>query len=112
MNKARTHEPKRVAVARSRASLSPAAASPVQAAPAPPAAVPTAPEGEAKPLVTLPIVGIGASAGGLAMFEEFFAHMPHDSESGTAFVIVQHLDPHHKSILAELVRRYTRMQVL
>jgi two-component system CheB/CheR fusion protein len=58
-----------------------------------------------------PIVGIGASAGGLAAFEAFFASMPPDTESGMAFVLVQHLDPSHKSILTELVRRYTKMQV-
>jgi len=37
--------------------------------------------------------------------------MPSDSEAGISFVIVQHLDPDHKSILSELVRRYTRMRV-
>ena len=58
-----------------------------------------------------PIVGIGASAGGLAAFEAFFANMPADTESGMAFVLVQHLDPGHKSILTELVRRYTKMKV-
>jgi two-component system CheB/CheR fusion protein len=58
-----------------------------------------------------PIIGIGASAGGLAAFEALFAHMPPDSETGIAFVIVQHLDPDHKSILSELVRRYTKMRV-
>ncbi len=58
-----------------------------------------------------PIVGIGASAGGLAGFETLFAHMPPDSDTGIAFVLVQHLDPDHKSILSELVRRYTRMRV-
>ncbi len=58
-----------------------------------------------------PIVGIGASAGGLAAFEAFFENMPSDSETGIAFVLVQHLDPGHKSILSELVRRYTRMRV-
>src|SRR5439155_9137935 len=60
---------------------------------------------------SFPIIGIGASAGGLAAFETFFAHMPADSEAGISFVIVQHLDPDHKSILSELVRRYTRMRV-
>lgn len=59
-----------------------------------------------------PIVGIGASAGGLAAFEAFFSGMPADTEPGMAFVLVQHLAPDHKSILTELVRRYTRMQVL
>ena len=58
-----------------------------------------------------PIVGIGASAGGLAAFEAFFSGMPVDSEPGMAFVLVQHLAPDHKSILTDLIRRYTRMQV-
>ena len=58
-----------------------------------------------------PVVGIGASAGGLAAFEAFFSAMPADTESGMAFVLVQHLAPDHKSILSDLVRRYTRMQV-
>src|SRR5262249_28677434 len=53
----------------------------------------------------------GASAGGLAAFEAFFAAMPQDDDSGMAFVLVQHLSPDHKSILADLVKRYTRMQV-
>ncbi len=58
-----------------------------------------------------PIVGIGASAGGLAAFEAFFSGMPADIDPGMAFVLVQHLAPDHKSILTELIRRYTRMQV-
>ncbi len=58
-----------------------------------------------------PIVGIGASAGGLAAFEAFFSGMPADIDPGMAFVLVQHLAPDHKSILADLIRRYTRMQV-
>src|SRR5277367_1274403 len=58
-----------------------------------------------------PIVGIGASAGGLAAFEAFFSGMPADTDPGMAFVLVQHLAPDHKSILSELIRRYTRMQV-
>lgn len=58
-----------------------------------------------------PIVGIGASAGGLAAFEAFFSGMPAAIDPGMAFVVVQHLAPDHKSILTELVRRYTRMQV-
>jgi two-component system CheB/CheR fusion protein len=61
--------------------------------------------------VKFPIVGIGASAGGLAAFEAFFSGMPADTDPGMAFVLVQHLAPDHKSILAELIRRYTRMQV-
>jgi two-component system CheB/CheR fusion protein len=58
-----------------------------------------------------PIVGIGASAGGLAAIEAFLSSMPPASEPGFAFVIIQHLAPDHKSILSELVKRYTRMQV-
>ncbi len=58
-----------------------------------------------------PIVGIGASAGGLAAFEAFFSGMPADADPGMAFVLVQHLAPDHTSILTELIRRYTRMQV-
>ena len=61
--------------------------------------------------VRFPIVGIGASAGGLAAFEAFFSGMPVDTEPGMAFVLVQHLAPDHKSILTDLVQRYTRMQV-
>jgi two-component system, chemotaxis family, CheB/CheR fusion protein len=56
-----------------------------------------------------PVVGIGASAGGLEAFEQFFNYVPPDT--GMAFVIVSHLDPTHKSILSELLRSYTRMQV-
>jgi len=58
-----------------------------------------------------PIVGIGASAGGLAAFEAFFSGMPADADPGMAFVLVQHLAPDHKSILTDLIQRYTRMQV-
>lgn len=58
-----------------------------------------------------PIVGIGASAGGLAAFETFFSGMPSDRDPNMAFVLVQHLAPDHKSILSELIRRYTRMEV-
>ncbi len=58
----------------------------------------------------LPVVGIGASAGGLEAFGKFFTHMR--SDMGIAFVLIQHLDPTHKSILSELVKRYTSMKVL
>jgi two-component system CheB/CheR fusion protein len=71
------------------------------------------PEAEITPAPTphFQIVGIGASAGGLAAFEAFFSGMPLDKEPDMAFVLVQHLAPDHKSILTELIRRYTRMQV-
>ncbi len=58
-----------------------------------------------------PIVGIGASAGGIAAFEAFFSTMPVDNVPGMAFVLVQHLSRDHKSILSDLVRRYTKMEV-
>ena len=60
---------------------------------------------------SFPVVGIGASAGGLAAFEAFFSGMPADTDPGMAFVLVQHLAPDHKSLLTGLIRRYTRMQV-
>ncbi|MFO8113112.1 MAG: chemotaxis protein CheB [Desulfosalsimonadaceae bacterium] len=64
-----------------------------------------------KIITNFPIIGIGASAGGLAAFESFFSALPNDLNSNMAFVLVQHLAPDHKSILSELIRRYTRMQV-
>ena len=57
-----------------------------------------------------PIVGIGASAGGLEALEEFLKQVP--AQSGLAFVIVQHLDPEHECILAELLQHGTPMQVI
>jgi len=57
------------------------------------------------------VVGIGASAGGLAAFEAFFSGMSPDTPPDMAFVLVQHLAPDHKSLLTELVRRYTPMEV-
>ena len=66
---------------------------------------------EAMPKNEFPIVGIGASAGGLAAFEAFFSGMPTDTDPGMAFILVQHLAPDHESILTSLIQRYTRMQV-
>lgn len=57
-----------------------------------------------------PIVGIGASAGGLEALEQFLARVP--PGSGMAFVIVQHLDPTHKGIMPELLQRATGMKVI
>ena len=78
-----------------------------------PDALPSAPEGEAaappragKPF---PIVGIGASAGGLEALELFLQHVP--AGSGMAYVIVQHLDPTHEAMLSELLQRVTPMKV-
>lgn len=58
-----------------------------------------------------PVVGIGASAGGLAAFEALFSAMPTDGNPGMAFVLIQHLSPGHSSLLTELVQRYTAMPV-
>jgi two-component system CheB/CheR fusion protein len=59
---------------------------------------------------TFPIVGIGASAGGLEAIEQFLKSAPIDS--GIAFVVVQHMDPTHKGMLPELLQRVTKMPVL
>lgn len=59
---------------------------------------------------SFPIIGLGASAGGLEAFEQFFHHMPPDT--GLAFVLVSHLDPSHASILTEILQRTTSMPVL
>jgi two-component system CheB/CheR fusion protein len=56
-----------------------------------------------------PIVGIGVSAGGLEALEQFFENMPHDN--GMAFIVIQHLDPDHPSMMPELLQRITPMKV-
>ncbi|MGA2764294.1 MAG: chemotaxis protein CheB [Spirochaetia bacterium] len=56
-----------------------------------------------------PIVGIGASAGGLEALERFFNAVP--PAPGMAFVIIQHLDPTHPSAMATLLKRHTQMPV-
>ena len=58
---------------------------------------------------SFPIVGIGASAGGLEALEQFFTNMPNDS--GMAFIVIQHLDPNHVGMLPELLQRCTNMIV-
>lgn len=55
------------------------------------------------------IVSIGASAGDLDVMEHFFKNM--QQESGMAFVIITHLSPNQESILPELIKKYTPMQV-
>jgi two-component system, chemotaxis family, CheB/CheR fusion protein len=56
-----------------------------------------------------PIVGIGASAGGLKALESFFSTMP--VNCGMSFIVVSHLDPKHSSMLPDLLRRYTKITV-
>ena len=55
-----------------------------------------------------PIVGIGASAGGINALEGFFKGMP--TGSGMAFVVVTHLNPERESLLHEIIARYTTME--
>lgn len=57
-----------------------------------------------------PIVGVGGSAGGFEAAMELLKHLP--PTTGMAFVIVQHLDPHHTSRLASLLGKVTRMPVM
>ena len=64
----------------------------------------------ASPDSELIVVGIGASAGGLESLKEFFSAMPADS--GLAFVVVQHLDPHHTSYMADILAKHTEMNVI
>ncbi|MHC1765706.1 MAG: chemotaxis protein CheB [Verrucomicrobiia bacterium] len=60
--------------------------------------------------VCFPIVGVGASAGGLEALEQFLARVP--AGSGLAFVVIQHLDPTHKGMMPELLQRRTTMKVI
>lgn len=59
---------------------------------------------------SFPVVGMGASAGGLEAFEQFFSNTPPDC--GIAFVLVPHLDPTHASMMSDLLKRYTTMKVI
>src|SRR5271154_4581943 len=58
---------------------------------------------------SFPIVAIGASAGGLEAYKEFFLALP--SDTGMAFVMIQHLDPSHQSMLTEIISKTTKMPV-
>ncbi len=60
--------------------------------------------------LTIPVVGMGGSAGSLEVFKTFFTSMPADS--GAAFVVIQHLAPTHESLLAEILAQQTRMKVV
>lgn len=55
------------------------------------------------------VVALGASAGGLEAYGRFFKAVPGDTD--TAMVLVQHLDPNHKSLLGELIQRLTSLPV-
>src|SRR5262245_6163694 len=62
-----------------------------------------------RPAVLGPVVGMGASAGGLEAFQKFFTAMPADS--GMAFILVQHLDPRHDTMMPELLGKHSEMPV-
>jgi two-component system, chemotaxis family, CheB/CheR fusion protein len=66
---------------------------------------------DATPLAkqAFPVVGIGASAGGLEALESFFDHLP--AAPGLALVIIQHLSPKHKSIMGQILQRHTSLPV-
>jgi two-component system CheB/CheR fusion protein len=61
------------------------------------------------PLIGTRIVGIGASAGGLEALEKFLANIP--PKTGMAYIVVQHLDPHKKTLLVSLLQRVTSLPV-
>jgi two-component system, chemotaxis family, CheB/CheR fusion protein len=56
-----------------------------------------------------PVVGIGASAGGLQAVKSFFEHMPKDC--GMAFVVILHLSPDHQSVADKIIQESTGMPV-
>jgi two-component system CheB/CheR fusion protein len=87
-------------------------ATPARAAPtaaAPPPKVSAAQHDEPRRLAPFPIVGIGASAGGLEAFTHLLAALPPDT--GMGFVLVQHLDPDHESALTQILSRATSLPV-
>src|ERR1035437_1738844 len=67
------------------------------------------PEPAANGGTTIPVAGIGGSAGGLEVFKHLLADLPADT--GLAIVFVQHLDPKHHSLLTEILSRSTSMPV-
>src|SRR3981081_2186307 len=86
-----------------------AGAQPDESAPEPPAV--TAPDDFVeRALLPFPVVGIGASAGGIEALNAFFDGLP--QENGMAFVVVQHLPPERQSLMAEILTRHTHMPVL
>ncbi|MDX8520754.1 CheR family methyltransferase [Mesorhizobium dulcispinae] len=62
----------------------------------------------AKEPAPFPIIGIGASAGGIGALQKFFPEVP--SDSGFAYVVIQHLDAEHESVLASIIQRSTAIE--
>lgn len=58
----------------------------------------------------VPVVGLGASAGGLEAFEQFFRHLTPDS--GMAYVLISHLDPGHASMMTEILQRIAAIPII
>jgi two-component system CheB/CheR fusion protein len=84
-----------------------------ESAPAESAPAGAAPAAAALPRVVdgaVPVVGMGASAGGLNAFKKFFSKMP--AAGGLAFVLIPHLDPRHESLMVALLTKYTAMAVV
>ncbi len=78
---------------------------PAQVTPEPVVEEPRAPQAA----LPFPIVGIGASAGGLGPYSQLLGALPADT--GMGFVLIQHLDPTHPSMLREILSRQTPMPV-
>jgi two-component system, chemotaxis family, CheB/CheR fusion protein len=70
---------------------------------------PEIPDAQGPGMKSFPIVGIGASAGGLEALETFFDHLP--PAPGMALVIIQHLSPKYKSIMGQILQRHTNLPV-
>lgn len=75
-----------------------------------PHSIETGTEEQQNPALNYPVVGFGASAGGLQAFKEILQNL--NPNTGMAFVLVTHLAPDQRSFLAEIVERYTQMPVL
>jgi two-component system, chemotaxis family, CheB/CheR fusion protein len=65
---------------------------------------------DAQPIPTIPVCGIGASAGGIGALQQFFGALP--SNAGLAYVVVLYLAPDRKSELPAIIRRGTNMPVM
>src|SRR5262245_14424329 len=112
MRKRKTSRAKNARAARpgpAKPSVPRAATEPRQAAKEPAAGSLGPPFPPAKTSNGFPVVGVGASAGGLEALEELFRDMP--ANTGIAFVVVSHLHPGHTSMLPELLGKITRLAV-
>lgn len=68
----------------------------------------TSPRQDEREPALFPVIGIGASAGGIAALQKFFPEVPADS--GFAYVVIQHLDAEHESVLASIIQRSTAIE--